>query len=52
MLKQNKKCSIKSNSCLLKREKTSRKPCFIGMPKSHNVNIKSKVQETKLIKLK
>ena len=32
-----------------KREKgkTFIKPCFIGMQKSHNVNIKNNVQETK-----
>ena len=27
--------------------RTFRKPCFIGMQKSLNVNIKNKVQETK-----
>ena len=49
MLKQNEKRSRKSNSCLLKRKKTFKKPCFIGVQKSHNVNIKNKVQETELI---
>ena len=45
-------CSSKRNSCLLKRERTFRKPCFTGTQESHNVNIKDKEQETKLIKLK
>ena len=34
------------------KEKTFRKPCFTGMQKSHNGNIRDKEQETKLTKLK
>ena len=47
MLKQNKKCSSKSNSCLFKR-----KPCFTETQKSYNVNLKNKAQETKQKKKK
>ena len=47
MLKWNKACSSKSNTCLLKKGNMLGKPYFIGTQKSHNVNIKSKVQETK-----
>ena len=41
-----------SYSCLLKRGKKFRKPCFTGTQKSHNVNIKDKEQETKYNKTK
>ena len=47
MLRQNKKCSSRSNSYLLKKGETLRKPFFIGTRKSHNANIKNKVEKTK-----
>ena len=49
-LKWNKKCPIRCNSCLLKREKVSESHVlldFAGMQKSQNLNIKNKVQKTK-----
>ena len=44
------KCSLKKD--IIKRNEIFLKPCFIGTQKSQNLNIKSKVQETKTNKQK
>ena len=46
-INQNKKCSSKSSSCLLKWRETFRKPCFVRTKESQNVKINKSKNKNK-----